>query len=150
MKKTITKPDGTVTVYEGTVDEIKALELEKEPEKSDKASPWDSAKWFSNYKWPVCVKGCPVCFPTGAYWSILVPTCICVDDCFGKHQLSPYFAFFNPTVTYHELGKGILGTGASVPGTALMTGVSGTSGTHAPGSYVEPNTECGVIGCKDC
>lgn len=29
MKKTITKPDGTVIVYEGTAEEIKALEQEQ-------------------------------------------------------------------------------------------------------------------------
>lgn len=96
MKKTVTRPDGTVTVYEGTPEEIERLEQGARLKPLDavpgipvpdlRIDPKRLEKAVNEFR-VRCNPDCFVCFPR-AYWSVVPPVCCCSPQCVPAYRTS--------------------------------------------------------------
>jgi hypothetical protein len=93
MKKTITRPDGTTEVVEGTAEEIaeyekkiKVGDIRETPKKGPGLLTEESlARLLSSNCSPNCVK-----CSGGVWMGVVPPPCVCVGFCWGKKEAVRY------------------------------------------------------------
>lgn len=117
MKKTVTKPDGSTEIIEGTAEEIAEYERKMKKDSLKEAPPkkqkdilkGDEYPQVDYYKllWDLYQKQtqevshdefCPITIARRGWWSVQPPTC----TCYRKH-LSPYYKVTYTTNTTDSL-----------------------------------------------